>query len=546
MPEYLCITVRFLDGTFHGRSDRGEPEWPPSPLRLFQALVAAAAACWNERGKVQRAAPALCWLEAQPAPVIVASRVTYGSSYRLYVPNNTVDLLVPSWKRGKEALVKRTEKDVRPTRLLDGDAVHYLWPLPEPPDDFLPHREILFATVGSVTHLGWGVDMVVGHAATLTEPEAAALPGCRWQPIPDGSDNPLRIPVAGTLADLESKHAAFLNRTAGGRFSPVPPLSRFSLVSYLDSAAPLPPPTAAFSLLQPDASRSRVFDPVRDGMRVAGMLRHAASQDGIVAALGWDEEKRRREVLGHGEAPGSGAHVPVDGPRVAFLPLPSLEYRPGKPPGLVVGSIRRVLLAGVRGQSRADLHDLARLLSGQELVEEETSQPAALLSRLPGNDSQVQKYLQKASVWTTVTPVILPGHDDRGSYRARLFRQETDARPAPDSAHQQAWLEKLDARTGALLRKAIRQAGYSQELTRHAELSWRGTGFCRGVAMASEYAVPQKLRRFRRLHVRIAWRDAAGNPVPVTGPLCLGGGRFVGLGLFCGLSEPGSPTPSTA
>ena len=44
MPDYLCISIRFLGGAFHGRADHGEPEWPPSPLRLYQAIVAASAA----------------------------------------------------------------------------------------------------------------------------------------------------------------------------------------------------------------------------------------------------------------------------------------------------------------------------------------------------------------------------------------------------------------------------------------------------------------------------------------------------------------------
>ena len=41
MSNQLCISVTLLDGRFHGRGDGGVPEWPPSPLRLFQALVAA-------------------------------------------------------------------------------------------------------------------------------------------------------------------------------------------------------------------------------------------------------------------------------------------------------------------------------------------------------------------------------------------------------------------------------------------------------------------------------------------------------------------------
>lgn len=35
----LCISVTFLTGRYHGE------EWPPSPARLFQALVAAVMTC---------------------------------------------------------------------------------------------------------------------------------------------------------------------------------------------------------------------------------------------------------------------------------------------------------------------------------------------------------------------------------------------------------------------------------------------------------------------------------------------------------------------
>ena len=69
MSSIFCLTVRFLDPvpTFHGRGDGSEPEWPPSPLRLFQALVAASAARWPGSHFGDYAAPALKWLEAQDA-----------------------------------------------------------------------------------------------------------------------------------------------------------------------------------------------------------------------------------------------------------------------------------------------------------------------------------------------------------------------------------------------------------------------------------------------------------------------------------------------
>jgi CRISPR-associated protein Csb2 len=144
----------------------------------------------------------------------------------------------------------------------------------------------------------------------------------------------------------------------------------------------------------------------------------------------------------------------------------------------------------------------------------------------------VRRYLGPASTWATVTPVILPGHDDPAKLRRRLYRTREGSGPALDEREQKALLAKLDKRIDYLLRKAIRQAGYSPELARFADIEWRKIGFWPGSEPATRYRFPNKLRRFRRLHVRITWRDNAGNPVQVRGALCLGGGRFVGLGLM--------------
>jgi CRISPR-associated protein Csb2 len=54
--------------------------------------------------------------------------------------------------------------------------------------------------------------------------------------------------------------------------------------------------------------------------------------------------------------------------------------------------------------------------------------------------------------------------------------------------------------------------------------------------------VPEQHRRFRRLHVRITWRSPDGIPIKVSGPICIGGGKFSGLGLFAALDEnPNDP-----
>lgn len=164
------LSIRLLDGAFHGRGDRGEPEWPPSPLRAFQALVNAAARRWRTSQFESYARPALEWLEGLGLPTIAAPPGrTATRPYRLYVPNNAGDLMVAAWARGNnEASMAghRTEKDVRPTRFAGPDGrpletnldylpLHYDWPLiPDQHEEGLAHLETLKAAARSITHLG--------------------------------------------------------------------------------------------------------------------------------------------------------------------------------------------------------------------------------------------------------------------------------------------------------------------------------------------------------------------------------------------------------
>lgn len=538
MASYLCITVRFLQPTCHGRGDHGEPEWPPSPLRMFQALVAASAARWSERTRLEYAAPALRWLERQPAPSIVAAAGRAAMrKYRLYVPDNVGDKAAASWSRGGDASLAdyRTEKDVRPTRLRDRfEAVHYLWPASGP--DFERGKQTLLAAARSITHLGWGVDLVAANAAVISDADVEGLAGERWNPAEPSPGSGLRVPMAGTLDALTAKHGAFLSRLGPARFRPVPPLTAFRVIGYRRATDPAPRPFEAFGLLRPGATHAhdfRPFDTARRAMAVAGMLRHAAGDARLASALGWLPGKVASFVLGHGESIGQ-PYAPVQGPRLAYLPLPSIEYRDGGRTRVVTG-IRRALITVLNGEDRGDLRRLARLLAGTDLVAEETGAAVALLSRIHDRDRTVERYTEAKPTWATVTPVILPGYDDPRKLRKRLFASSEAEAASLDAAERREWLGKLDRRIDHLLRKAIRQAGYSDELARCAEIEWSPIGFWPGTEPATHYASPNQLRRFRRLHVRIAWRDAGGSPIPVPGPICLGGGRYCGLGLFAAM-----------
>ena len=63
MSRFLCISVTLLDPMFHGRGDRNEAEWPPSPMRLFQALINGA--CIGGRRLDASTEAAFGWLEQE-------------------------------------------------------------------------------------------------------------------------------------------------------------------------------------------------------------------------------------------------------------------------------------------------------------------------------------------------------------------------------------------------------------------------------------------------------------------------------------------------
>jgi CRISPR-associated protein Csb2 len=488
MKSNLCLTVRFLQPYYHGRCDGGEPEWPPSPLRVFQSIVAAAAARWQDSFH-ERAVPALRWLEQLPPPSIVAAPAEAAQSkYRLYVPDNVADKVAKSWTGGREASIAdyRTEKDVRPMKL-SGEAVHYLVPLAR---DGSAEIEVLTAASRSITHLGWGVDMVAGDASLLSNEEAARLPGERWNPVSDAAAAGYRVPIAGTLDALIKKHQAFLNRLSPDGFQPVSPLSAFQVVRYRRSTELPGGPHAAFRLLHPVLDRMAWFSAARAN-RVAAMTRHAAAMAAAQQPREWVDSY----VHGHrGEDDDTK-------PRFSYLPLPTIENQKGK---LVAGGIRRVIVAEQRNSQQSYLTWARQMLPGQFLIDEQSNDRKAMLAPLAENDWVLKQYTDRAETWATTTPVVLPGSDDGKASKA----------------------EKL-------FLKALVHAGYSAEAL--ADLEFRNVSFWPGGDLALRFHRPEYLRKgcWSVYHVRIRWKQ------PVAGPVALGAGRHCGLGVFAALRERG-------
>jgi CRISPR-associated protein Csb2 len=537
MTSSLSISFLFLDPRFHGRGDGGEPEWPPSPLRAFQALVAAAGAMQRGRSPRSEVQAALHWLERvceASTPLIVApGTLPHSTAYRLSVPNNALDLVARAWSRGNYSTVgdanpatHRAMKTIRPTRLREDEAIHFLFRLGDPvtPGE-AGHVEVLKAIAGSVAALGWGIDLVVARASVLNKREVDALAGERWV---EGTTrrNGLRVPIAGTLDALEQHHRGFLDRIHGDIWKSPPTFSRFKVVAYNRPEDIEQRAYGVFALRDTvDPNRFRSFEPTRSTVIVAGRLRHATHQAALVSKMGeWSESEVAAFVLGHGEPKGDPHRAPGRR-RFAYLPLPTIHARgPGSDH---VGAIRRVLVTTLVDGCEGEVAWAERALAGCELIDEQTNACSAILEPITAPDTVVDRFVpdRGASVWASVTPVVLPGYDDPGHLRRRLAK-------GVSVAEQRKLIEQLESRTDALLRKAIVQAGISAELAANAILSWQRPGFLSGVQPATGYRVPQHLVRFPRLHVRIEWRDACGASVLVRGPICIGGGRFYGMGLF--------------
>jgi CRISPR-associated protein Csb2 len=516
---YLVITVRWLDGRYHGLLDKdGPPEWPPSPLRLFQALVSGVA----RRGELDATlGKSLEWLQTLEPPEIVAPRVHPGQVVAHFVPNNDGDK-----KPDRQDRLKG--KTFRPTLMIDPAEIHYLWPIA--PESAL-EAQFVCQAARYLTCLGWGIDAAYSDGCLVESEEAARLFGIRWRARKGVSHDSglLRVPVfdqetgRNTLDDLKRVHASSLRRIEHGKpFNPVEKLKVFDRVFY-ESKDRLPARSfAAFSILKLDASGFRAFDTPRQSLTVAGMMRHLTK---IAAGKsGWPESKIGTFILGHAGSNNPGELVSVESKRFAYLPLPSIEGR-GEGKVRVVGNIRRVMISSFADNCEDEISWARRALSAQDLVDEDQKRAVALLSLVPSTDKAVRCCTQSSVQWATVTPVVLPGYDDPAHYRRRLKR-------GTEADEQKNLLDKLYGRTDALLRKSITQAGLSQELADHAHLEWRKAGFWPGAELTDRYGVPKHLKRFPRVHVRIQWRDAQDKPVSIPGPICLGGGRFYGLGLF--------------
>ncbi|MFA6386833.1 MAG: type I-U CRISPR-associated protein Csb2 [Candidatus Paceibacterota bacterium] len=491
--RYLCITIRFFDPYYEGFKDKKftEVDWPPAPLRCFQALIRGVKDWERAEGTIGVSDTALRWLEALPAPTIIVPLVSVGKAYGTFVPINNVD------ENGHP--IRSSIKIHRPVYLPDDAFIEYIWPLPE---GDIPAP--LLDMPRHMVNLGRGTVLVTADATVLDEMPKPDKERIVWSPDGDHTDeNYIRcqVPIKGTYDDTERHFQRSLEYIQTG-VEPVR-ITTYDSVGYRHHNSRKKLPVNMFEILwEPNTVLKNVT------IETAGMMRHTTAQALREQML--DEAWIRKHVLGHFDDPVEAKKQQ----RLAFLPLPSYQKWSG---GSRIGGIKRILVTSFNPDFRPETEWVAECLKNQNLVQENGKIAAQLVSVPDSTPDFVRdRYIGTSTVWETCTAMLLSGHDDPGGCRKAL----KEGRRVTESS------AKMITRINHLVRKGFLQAGFPEALLEGTIVEWQKEGLLPGVPHCRDFTVSRHHTHCPRYHVRVTF------PQPVTGPVCVGDGRFYGMGLF--------------
>ena len=439
----LHLAVEWLAGTYHGQ------EWPPSPLRLFQALLAGARRFPSAEHDFDGA---LRKLEKLPPPRIFAPQPTRASAVCAAVPNNDGDNVAAELADGDVKGARSKEKKLKSLRERAGrftnGRVHYLWDCES--------SATWQALAERLTCLGQGIDLAWAQV-TVGIPE-----GDRYQPDDEDGLLELQVPYPGALDALQKRHDEFRRAITGGIVCGVREPAHETRAYRSPASLPLRR-SAAFLLRTLEGAPWSVG---RDGaLRVAAMVRHAVHEAAQTAGL---EESAITRIMGHDHG--------RDG-KINALPLPNAGHL------WADGRVRRVLVARNATVPVNHWDAIVRRLPGAELRPVGRRQPEAILEPAPQEDKVVQAFRGPAETWSTVSPVILPGWDHRRG------------KPRP----------------GRSARRLLKHAGIPEAAV--ANFSFEPAGQLAGTSRPIDYPVPQHLEQYPRTHLTIRFHERVCGPL---------------------------------
>ena len=202
----LLFHVNLLQPLWHGSGD-----WPPSPFRLFQAMVAGAfGGRWaaEDKDAQQQRSEAFLWLEGQQAPHISAPPRSECRRITSYVPNNDLDSVGGDPSRVEEI---RAEKVISPFQLEASQTFLYAWHF----ENGEAEARLLCNLVERLHTFGRGVDpaWARGEVVGCEGAEASLIAhGTVARPTGASGESLLPCPAQGSLQSLILRHQASVGR----------------------------------------------------------------------------------------------------------------------------------------------------------------------------------------------------------------------------------------------------------------------------------------------------------------------------------------------
>lgn len=543
----VAIEVVFLTGRYVATAynTRTESEWPPHPARLFSALVATHFADDTALASRSEEHAVLEWLEQQGAPSIFASDATPREVVTVFVPVNDTALTnvddeamslddaraalaaaeaasdAKAVKSGaaavkkaetalKKAIARATEAPSNPMhprygqRVLpeyrerqprrfpsvtpDEPRVTYIWADAVPSDR---QRTLLDGLLRRVVRLG--------HSSSLVSMRLVDDPGPPiWRPDANGEAT-FRVVESGQLVALE--RAFEHHREVEPRVMPSVPMSYTRAVPGADVSHP----------------RSVFSDDWLVLRRVEGPLLPMTATAGVARAV-------RKTLMSYADEPIpemlSGHTLdkrPSQEPHLAIVPLPFVGHPNAS--GAILG-VALVLPRAVRAADRRAVYNAVARWEAKYRQEDEDTPAVQLnlgsagelrLERIEWGSTQTtlrsRVWCGPANVWYSATPVAL------------------DRNPGdPQSREPRKLAEAIDEAVEIICRACERI-----ELPRPRYVEIQPAAPWAGAAKARQYPpYPEDAGRTRRLltHVRVEFDQR------VEGPILLGAGRYLGLGLL--------------
>jgi CRISPR-associated protein Csb2 len=494
MARYFALHIHLYESRYHG-SD----EWPPSPSRVFQALVAGSA----QGGRVpEGASQAIEFLEKLAPPLIAAPVARLGQRVSQFVPNNDLDAVGGDPDRIGDVRVK---KQVQP-RLLEGDAsILYAWSLPE------TGGEELVSLADGLYQFGRGVDPAWALGELLDDEQIASRLRAHRGTIhrPSGGDGSIQlaVPTRNSFQSVVQRFEATLVRlktgTDGKASFRQPPKAHFVMASYDGT-----PQHHLFELCHESNPSKSAPWPMSSATSLIVHIRDvavASLSEALPARIG-DIER----VLVGRKSDGTKAGSIEE--RVRFIPLPSIGHKHADQ------SIRRVLVYIPPGPLAEE--DVLWALAGRPIFDPKTGELTDTTLAAAPVDEMVQRYSAPSRVWRSVTPLALGSASRR---RIEPSCQREEAKPAREREAEEVLARHAVVQSlrhakieGALVRVHVQREPFEAHGVR-AERFAEGTRFSKETLWHVELEIDREIR----------------------GPLVLGDGRFLGLGVMAPQSESG-------